>query len=103
MTDLTKLTLKAALDGLKARDFSSEEITGAFLKSVDFDGAIVFAADFLDQLATQAAPDTFIRERFEIAPLEATEFARHPRWADAWLDGLEDGQAYRIKRVGDFD
>ena len=29
MTDLTKLTLKAAVDGLKARDFSSEEITRA--------------------------------------------------------------------------
>ena len=25
------------------------------------------------------------------------------RRADAWLDGLEDGQAYRIQRVGDFD
>ena len=35
MPDLTKLTLKAALDGLKARDFSSEEITGAFLKSIE--------------------------------------------------------------------
>ena len=29
MTDLTKLTLKAAVDGLTTRDFSSEEITGA--------------------------------------------------------------------------
>lgn len=83
--------------------FGTVDFTGAFLKSVDFDGAIVFAADFLDQLAAQAAPDTFIRERFEIAPLDAAEFARHPRWADAWLDGLEEGQAYRIKRVGDFD
>ena len=35
MTDLTKLTLKAAVDGLKARDFSSEEITGAFLKTIE--------------------------------------------------------------------
>ncbi|HYC68643.1 Asp-tRNA(Asn)/Glu-tRNA(Gln) amidotransferase subunit GatA, partial [Brevundimonas sp.] len=35
MTDLTKLTLKAALDGLKARDFSSEEITRAFVAEID--------------------------------------------------------------------
>ena len=35
MTDLTKLTLKAALDGLKARDFSSEEITKAFVANID--------------------------------------------------------------------
>ena len=35
MTDLTKLTLKAAIDGLKARDFSSEEITKAFVANID--------------------------------------------------------------------
>ena len=83
--------------------FGTVDFSGAFLKSVDFDGAIVFTPDFLDQLASQAAPETFIRARFEIAPLEASEFARHPRWGDAWLDGLQDGQAYRIKRVGEFD
>ncbi|SFS44497.1 Asp-tRNA(Asn)/Glu-tRNA(Gln) amidotransferase subunit GatA [Brevundimonas viscosa] len=35
MSDLTKLTLKAAVDGLKARDFSSEEITRAFLANIE--------------------------------------------------------------------
>ena len=35
MTDLTKLTLKAAIDGLRARDFSSEEITRAFIANID--------------------------------------------------------------------
>ena len=35
MTDLTKLTLKAALDGLKAKSFSSEEITRAFVANID--------------------------------------------------------------------
>jgi aspartyl-tRNA(Asn)/glutamyl-tRNA(Gln) amidotransferase subunit A len=35
MTDLTKLTLKAALDGLDAKDFSSREITQAFLDGID--------------------------------------------------------------------
>ena len=35
MSDLTKLTLKAAVDGLKARDFSSEEITRSFLTAIE--------------------------------------------------------------------
>jgi aspartyl-tRNA(Asn)/glutamyl-tRNA(Gln) amidotransferase subunit A len=34
MTELTSLTLKAALDGLKARAFSSEEITRAFVDAI---------------------------------------------------------------------
>ncbi|WP_339928886.1 Asp-tRNA(Asn)/Glu-tRNA(Gln) amidotransferase subunit GatA [uncultured Brevundimonas sp.] len=35
MSDLTKLTLKAAVDGLKARDFSSEELTTSFLTAIE--------------------------------------------------------------------
>ncbi|WP_332660485.1 amidase family protein, partial [Brevundimonas sp.] len=35
MSDLTRLTLKAALDGLKAKSFSSEEITKAFVANID--------------------------------------------------------------------
>jgi len=35
MSDLTKLTLKAALDGLKSKSFSSEELTGAFIAAID--------------------------------------------------------------------
>ncbi|MFT4913935.1 MAG: aspartyl-tRNA(Asn)/glutamyl-tRNA(Gln) amidotransferase subunit A [Brevundimonas sp.] len=35
MSDLTKLTLKAAVDGLKAKQFSSEEITTAFLTAIE--------------------------------------------------------------------
>lgn len=77
--------------------------TGAGLKSVDFDGAIVFDPAFLDTLAAQAAPETFIRDRFTLEPVPPDQFAQHPRWADAWLDGLEEKQAYRIKRVGAFE
>jgi aspartyl-tRNA(Asn)/glutamyl-tRNA(Gln) amidotransferase subunit A len=33
MTDLTKLTLADALDGLKAKKFSSREITQDFIQS----------------------------------------------------------------------
>ena len=35
MTDLTKLNLKDALDGLKAKTFSSEELTKAFLSNIE--------------------------------------------------------------------
>ena len=35
MSDLTKLTLKAAVDGLKAKQFSSEEITRSFLTAIE--------------------------------------------------------------------
>jgi aspartyl-tRNA(Asn)/glutamyl-tRNA(Gln) amidotransferase subunit A len=35
MSDLTKLTLKAAVDGLKAKEFSSAEITQAFLTAIE--------------------------------------------------------------------
>lgn len=35
MTELTKLTLKAAVDGLKAKEFSSAEITQAFLSNIE--------------------------------------------------------------------
>lgn len=35
MSDLTKLTLKGAVDGLKAKSFSSEEITRAFLSNIE--------------------------------------------------------------------
>ena len=35
MSDLTKLTLKGAVDGLKSKAFSSEEITRAFLSNIE--------------------------------------------------------------------
>ena len=35
MSDLTKLTLKGAVDGLKAKEFSSAEITQAFLTNIE--------------------------------------------------------------------
>lgn len=82
--------------------FGVVDFTGANLASVDFDGALVFEPAFLDTVATQAAKDTFVRERFELEPITPEQFSEHPRWADAWLDGLEEKQAYRIKRVTEF-
>ena len=82
--------------------FGVVDFTGANLASVDFDGALVFDPAFLDTVAAQAAKDTFVRERFELEPITPEQFSEHPRWADAWLDGLEEKQAYRIKRVTEF-
>ena len=84
-------------------EFPPVDFTGAGLKSVDFDGAIVFDPAFLDTLASQAAPDSFVRDRFTLEPITPEDFAKHPRWADAWLDGLEEKQAYKVVRVGAFE
>jgi len=82
--------------------FGVVDFTGANLKSVDFDGAIVFDETFLDTVAAQAAPDSFVRDRFELSPAPEA-FAAHPLWSDAWLDGLEDKTPYQIKRVKEFE
>lgn len=82
--------------------FGEVDFSGANLASVDFDGALVFDPAFLDTVAKEAAKDTFVRERFELEPITPEQFSEHPRWADAWLDGLEEKQAYRIKRVTEF-
>jgi uncharacterized protein YjbI with pentapeptide repeats len=82
--------------------FGEVDFTGANLSSVDFDGGLVFEPTFLDKVAKEAAKDTFVRDRFELEPITPEQFSEHPRWADAWLDGLEEKQAYRIKRVTEF-
>jgi aspartyl-tRNA(Asn)/glutamyl-tRNA(Gln) amidotransferase subunit A len=35
LTDLTHLTLAAARDGLKRKDFTSTELTGAYLEAIE--------------------------------------------------------------------
>ena len=94
-TDLSGSTFRNAIFGVA-------DFTGASLKGVDFDGALVFAPDFLEQLAAQAAAESFDAERFSLEPITAEQFSLHPRWADAWLDGLEEKPAFRIVRVKDF-
>jgi uncharacterized protein YjbI with pentapeptide repeats len=83
--------------------FGTVDFTGAGLKSVDFDGAIVFDPKFLDTIAAQAAPDSFVATRFALEPITPEQFAQHPHWADAWLDGAEEKQAYAVKRIGAFE
>lgn len=43
MTNLTQLTLSDAVDGLKAKKFSSQEITQAFLTQIDKSNAALNA------------------------------------------------------------
>lgn len=82
--------------------FGEVDFTGANLASVDFDAALVFDPQFLDKVATQALPDSFNKALFTLETITPDQFAEHPRWADAWLDGLEEKQAYRVNRVGEF-
>jgi uncharacterized protein YjbI with pentapeptide repeats len=82
--------------------FGVVDFTGANLASVDFDAALVFDPAFLDKVAAEALPDSFNKALFTLETITPDQFAEHPRWADAWLDGLEEKQAYRIKRVGEF-
>jgi uncharacterized protein YjbI with pentapeptide repeats len=86
----------------RASIFGEVDFTGANLASVDFDGALVFDPAFLDKVARQAAPDGFKPDFFVLEAITPEQFSEHPRWADAWLDGLEEKQAYRVKRVGEF-
>ena len=56
MTDLTRLTLSDAVDGLKAKTFSSQEITQAFLTQIDtsnetLNAYVVVTADKAMQMA----------------------------------------------------
>ena len=71
MSDLTGLTLKAAVDGLKRRDFSSEEITRAHIQAVE--GARVLNAYVLetpDKALAMARESDARLARGEGGPLE---------------------------------
>ena len=77
---------------------------GSGLRSVDFDGAHVFAEDFLDRLAEAAAPETFRRDRFrqveaEMADAMATVSA-FSMLGEAQARELGGERVWRIERVG---
>lgn len=94
-TDISASTFRGTI-------FGEVDFTGAGLKSVDFDGAIVFDPAFLETVAVQAAPDSFVRDRFTLEPAPDA-FLAHPRWSGSWLDGLEEQPPYKIVRVGEFE
>ena len=57
MSDLTKLTLKSALDGLKAKQFSSAELTEAFIGAIEAANPAInaYVATTFDKARAQAA------------------------------------------------
>lgn len=78
----------------------------ADLRSVDFDGAYVFDAGFLGRLETQAAPETFERERFTLEPVELSDLEAHPNSIQLWyIEGYVESSAsaWRVTRVGEFE
>lgn len=79
---------------------------GAALHSVDFDGAYVFDANFLGQLETGAAPESFKRERYTLEPVELDALEDHPNAFQLWnVAAFADGpsKVWRVKRVQDFE
>ena len=81
---------------------------GASLKAVDFDGALVFSEAFLDELAANAQPDTFVRDRFELAEAsleDAYEVAAAFDHIGVEVDQARvDGKpVWRVVRVKDFE
>ena len=80
---------------------------GADLKSVDFDGAIIFEPDFPGRLNREAAPGSFVRDRYVAEEVDLAVPEAHPGWIElsnhydpARLEGVT---AYRLRRVKDFN
>jgi len=71
MSDLTGLTLKAALDGLAAKSFSSEEITKAHLSAIEAASALnAFVVNTPDQAVEMAKASDVRRAKGEAGPLD---------------------------------
>ena len=55
MTELTKLTIRQTIDGLKSKKFSSTEITSAYIKNIEQNRRLnTFITDSFDLALTQA-------------------------------------------------
>jgi len=71
MSDLTGLTLKAALDGLANKSFSAEEITKAHLSAIEAASALnAFVVDTPDQAIEMAKASDARRAKGEAGPLD---------------------------------
>ncbi len=76
MTDLTKLTLSAALDGMASGDFSSVELTEAHIKACEAAGKLnAFVTDTHDLAREQAAKSDARRAKGDIGRLEGAPLA----------------------------
>ncbi|MEL6201163.1 MAG: pentapeptide repeat-containing protein [Pseudomonadota bacterium] len=81
------------------------DFAGALLQSVRLDDAIVLDAAFLDKLDDEAAPGTFVRERWALEPIPAGIVAEHPRYIELTnhvdVAQLVERQAFKVVRVED--
>ena len=76
---------------------------GAFLGEANFDGAFVFGADPLGQMAAEAATDTFSVDRYRAEPVDAQTVLAGSDWDYLTPDGLTEMThglpAWRLVRV----
>jgi aspartyl-tRNA(Asn)/glutamyl-tRNA(Gln) amidotransferase subunit A len=71
MSELTSLTLKAALDGLAAKSFSSAELTAAHVKAVEAARALnAYVVETPEKALAMAQASDARRARHEAGPLE---------------------------------
>jgi aspartyl-tRNA(Asn)/glutamyl-tRNA(Gln) amidotransferase subunit A len=72
MTNLTQLTLKSAVDGLKAKDFSSTELTKAFIDVIEAANPSLnaYVVTTFDEALSQAAVSDAKLAKGEGGPLE---------------------------------
>src|SRR3954463_12051987 len=76
MSDLTKLTLKAALDGLAAKSFSSVEITQAHVQAVEAARALnAFVLETPERASEMAKASDARIAKGEARPLEGIPLA----------------------------
>ena len=71
MSDLTALTIAEALEGLKAREYTAEELTEEHIKSIEASRALnAFVLETPDQAVDDAKASDARRARGEVGALE---------------------------------
>lgn len=84
------------------------DFTGAGLKSADFDGAVVFGADALERIATEAEPGSFRADRYRLLPMTMADVMALPLVnqsleAGEITDATGGAPPYRVERTAPFD
>ena len=96
MSDLTKLTLKAALDGLADKSFSSEEITQAHLSAIEGASALnAFVVNTPDKAIEMAKASDARRAKGEAGPLDGAPLGIKDLFC---TEGVESTAASKILR-----
>lgn len=96
MSDLTGLTLKAALDGLAAKTFSSEELTQAHLTAIEGARALnAFVVETPDQALAMARASDERRAKGAAGPLEGVPLGIKDLFC---TEGVESTAASKILR-----